>query len=276
MVEIGQFSDLEVVKIVDFGVYLDAKELGDILLPKKYVPENTDLADIIKVFIYLDSEDFLIATTLTPFAKVGEFAYLEVINVNDTGAFLDWGLTKDLFVPFREQKVPMKEGQKHIVRVYLDEQSQRIAASARLDKFLKEPLVDVKDWDEVDIMMVTRTDIGFKAIVNDTAWGVLYENEVFRTLYKGEKSKAYIKKIREDGKVDLSLTIKGYEQVKEFVDELYEYIVENDGILGLTEKSSPEEIKDKFGVSKKVFKKAIGNLLKNKKVVLNNGEIFKA
>ena len=265
MIEIGKYNNLRIVKEVDFGMYLDGGEkFGEILLPIRYVAPTFKVDDVIEVFIYLDSEDRIIATTEMPIATVGEFALLEVIAVNKVGVFLDWGLPKDLLVPFREQKQTMEVGKFYFVHIYLDETTNRIVASSKLSKFLSDEIPDYEENQEVDIYVTNKTDLGYKAIIDNTYWGLLYENEVFKYLKRGEKTKAYIKQIRSDGKIDLFIEKSGYEKIEGFAKEVLEIIKDNGGYMKLTDKSSPDEIHKTFGTSKKNFKKAIGTLYKNK------------
>lgn len=262
MAEIGKINNLRVVKEVDFGLYLDGGEHGEILLPKRYVPENAKPENTLEVFIYLDSEDRIIATTETPYIKVGEFACLKTVTVNQMGAFLDWGLMKDLFVPFREQKQRMEEGKWYIVTVYLDYDSKRLVASAKIEKFLDNLPPDYESGQEVDLLIAGETDLGFNAIINNKHLGVLYKNEVFKPLRKGERIKGYIKKIREDEKIDLILQKPGYAKVDDISMKIVEVLKSHGGFISVTDKSDPDTIYELFGVSKKTYKKAIGALFK--------------
>jgi len=255
---------LQVVKEVDFGIYLDGGEEGEILMPSKYVPEGTKPDDEIEAFIYSDSEDRLIATTEKPFAKVNEFALLKVKAVNKFGAFLDWGILKDLLVPFREQKADMIEGYSYIVYIYLDEKTNRLAASAKINKFLntEKPAYEIND--KVNILIESKTDIGYKAIIENEYSGLLYENEVFKNIKKGDRLKAFVKKIRDDDKIDLALQKSGYEQIDGISETILQILKDNKGFVAANDKSSPEMIKSLFGISKKSFKKAIGSLYKQR------------
>ena len=264
MIKIGDYNTLRVVKEVDFGIYLDGGEEGEILMPEKYVPEGTKPDDEIEVFIYSDSEDRLIATKETPLAKVNEFACLKVKAVNKFGAFLDWGILKDLLVPFREQKADMIEGYSYVVFIYLDEKTNRLAASAKLNKFLSSEIPPYQENDEVQILIESKTDIGYKAIIENKFGGLLYENEVFKTLRKGDKLNAFIKKIRDDGKIDLALQKSGYEQIDGISENILKILKGNSGFVAANDKSSPEMIKSLFGISKKSFKKAVGSLYKQR------------
>ena len=267
-IELGKFNVLEVVKTVDFGVYLDGGEEGQILLPTRYVPEECNIGDFLNVFLYLDNEERLIATTLTPLVQVGEFACLEVSWVNQFGAFLNWGLMKDLFVPFREQKMKMLVGKKYVIHAHIDEDSYRIVASAKVDKYLSKELPAYQPNDEVSILIWQKTDLGFKAIVENKFSGLLYDSEIFQHLQTGMQLKAFVKQVREDGKIDLMLQKPGFEKIDDFSDKLLSHIKENGGSIQLNDKSPAEEIYDAFQVSKKTFKKAVGDLYKKRLIVI--------
>ncbi len=274
MVNIGKYNNLRIVKEVDFGLYLDGgDEFGEILLPIRYVSPTFKVDDVIEVFIYLDSEDRIIATTEMPIATIGEFALLEVVEVNKVGVFLDWGLPKDLLLPFREQLKTMEVGKFYFVHIYLDETTNRIAASSKLSKFLSDEIPDYEENQEVEIYVTNKTDLGYKAIVENKYWGLLYENEVFKYLKRGEITKAYIKQIRGDGKIDLSIEKSGYEKIEGFAKEVLEAIKDKGNFLKLNDKSSPEEINREFGTSKKNFKKAIGTLYKSKLISIEDDGI---
>lgn len=273
MAQIGKLNHLEVLKELDFGIYLDGGDLGEILMPKRYVPEGTMLGDFIEAFIYLDSEDRLIATTEKPLAQIEEFALLEVVSVTPVGAFLNWGLPKDLFVPFREQRKPMEVGKKYLVYVYLDTDSKRIVASSKIENYLDNIPVDYDENEEVDLIIVNETDLGYNAIIDYSHLGVLYKNEVFQELNPGDRVQGYIKKIRPDGKIDLRLDKIGYEKITSFVDRIIVELQKNKGFLPLTDKSSPEEIYKTFKISKKNFKAAIGALYKKRFIALEDNGI---
>lgn len=269
----GTYNTLHISKIVEFGVYLDGGESGEILLPMKWVPENCKPDDSITVFVYYDSSDRIIATTQKPFAIVGEFAYLRVKAVNPVGAFLDWGLEKDLLVPYREQKQKMIEDKWYVVHVYSDEKG-RIAASTHLEKFIKQNAQDLSIEQEVELLLYSATDLGFKAIINNNYEGMIYANEVFQELKQGQKTKGFIKNLREDGKIDLSLYKIGY---KNKIDELSQTVLaevkNNNGFLPIDDKSTPEDIYLSLGMSKKNFKQSIGQLYKMKLISLEKGGI---
>ncbi len=267
MVAIGRFNLLEIVKDSDMGVFLDGGEFGHILLPKRFVSGEAQLGDELTVFVYLDSDDRLIATTDTPHACEGDFAFLKVVEINKVGAFLDWGLPKDLLLPFAQQKFPPVEGKRVLVKVYLDN-SNRLAASSRIDKYLKEETAGYKVGQEVDLLIADKTELGFKAIVDSTYWGMLYSNEVFQPLNKGERVTAYVKRVREDNRLDISLTQPGYEKISGVAEQIIAVLKEHDGYLMITDKSSPETIRSVFKISKKVYKKAIGALYKERRIAI--------
>ncbi|RLD82947.1 MAG: GntR family transcriptional regulator [Bacteroidetes bacterium] len=265
MLQIGKLNTLKIVKEVDFGLYLDGgEEYGEILLPKRYVPEKFEIEDNLEVFIYRDSEDRIIATTETPIAMVGDFALMEVASVNDFGAFLEWGLQKELLVPFREQKNDMEKGKSYVVYVYLDDETKRIAASSKLNKFLDNIPVEYEPNQEVNLFIASKTDLGYNAIINGVHWGILYENEVFKPLERGQKIKAFIKKVREDEKIDLYLHKAGYDKVDALTNKILETLKEEGGFLEINDKTPSTIIYEVFGESKKTFKKALGTLYKKR------------
>ncbi len=271
MLSIGDYATLEVAKLVEFGAYLDGGPYGEILLPKRYVPENTQVGDELRVFIYCDGDDRIITTTEKPFAIVGEYAFLEVKGTAPFGAFLDWGLSKDLLVPLREQAEPMHIGRKYLVKVLFDEESDRIYASSRLNRFIADTVEDINfsEGDAVQICIAAVTDLGYRAIVNNRYWGVLYENEVFKRLNIGEKMEAFIKNIRSDNKIDLSLSPQGYQKrIVSETDVILDALKKYNGFLEVTDKSSPELIYKTLNISKKSFKQAVGNLYKARKIAL--------
>ena len=268
--ELGKFNTLKVVKQVEFGIYLDGGVEGEILLPARYVPEGCKPGDELRVFIYLDNEERLVATTLTPKIQVGEFAYLEVNWVNQHGAFLNWGLMKDLFVPFAEQKMKMQMGKSYIVHAHVDEESYRIMASAKVERYLAKEQPPYKAGDEVHILIWQKTDLGFKAIVENQFAGLIYENEVFRPLHTGMELKAYVKQVRPDGKIDLTLQRSGQAHVEDFAHTLLNYIRQQGGTTTFNDTSAAETIYDVFGVSKKTFKRAVGDLYKKRLIELTD------
>ena len=270
-IRLGKYNQLEVVKEVDFGVYLDGDEDGEILLPKRYVPEGCVPGDMLNVFIYLDMDERLVATTLEPYVQVGEFACLEVAWVNQFGAFLNWGLMKDLFVPYREQKAKMVKGGKYMVYAYIDEESYRIVASAKVERFLSKDRPEYEPGEEVDILVWQRTDLGYKVIVDNKFGGMLYHNEIFQPLQPGKQLRAYIKQVREDGKIDVELQKGGYKKIDDFAETLLRYIESQGGYTDLNDKTDAAVIYNAFGVSKKTFKKAVGDLYKKRLIVLEEG-----
>ncbi|MBN2652113.1 MAG: GntR family transcriptional regulator [Spirochaetales bacterium] len=269
MAELGKMNDLEVLRKVTIGYYLDGENLGEILLPNNEADKGIKVGDKTTVFIYKDSEDRIIATSQRPFACVGEFANLEVIAKDTVGAFLDWGLKKNLLLPYSEQKLMIEVGKKYLVYLYVDN-SDRIAATTKINKFLKGPAPDFKVGDEVSIIIAKKTDLGWSAIINNLCTGLLYENEVYVKLSTGEKNTAYIKRIRDDGKIDLSLNKIGYDNIEDASEIILNLIKQKNGKLFITDKSSPEEIKNLLGLSKKAFKKAVGKLYKEKKIILSD------
>jgi len=273
MAEIGRLNQLEIIKELRIGLILDGEELGEILLPKKYVPKTYEIGEKIKVFIYFDSEDRLVATTQTPYAMVGDFALLKVIAVHKIGVFLDWGLAKDLLVPSNEQLYPMDLHEFHIVKIFLDKRTKRITASSRMGKFINRILPEYDEGEEVDLMIFGRTELGYKAIVNGDHWGLLYENEVFQKLKRGQRIKGFVKQVREDDKIDLSLYKPGYDKVEGSAKEILNLLKEKGGFLPVTDKSPPELIYDTFGFSKKTFKKSVGNLYKQRLITIDKNGI---
>ena len=264
MSKIGRLNKLKVIREVEFGVYLDGEIHGEILLPRSDMLERYNIDDEVEVFIYFDSEDRIIATTKKPKLMVGEFGHLKVVSITTIGAFLDWGLTKDLFVPFNEQKEIMEEGNEYLVHAFFDEKSNRIAASSRVERYSGSKSHNYVDEQSVDLIICTETDLGFKAIINNTNWGIIYKNEVFQKLIYGQKIKGYIKKVRSDGKIDLCLEKPGPQKIDGLSQAILDKLIEKEGFLPITDKTSPEIISKMFGVSKKTFKKAVGALYKRR------------
>jgi len=269
MIELGKYNTLKIVRQSPIGLYLDGREEGEILLPNHDVPADYQIGDKLKVFLYLDNQERLVATTQAPLTQVNEFAYLEVGWVNRYGAFLKWGPQKDLFVPFSEQKKRMEVGKSYIVYTYIDEASFRIVASAKVDKFLSKERPPYRNGQEVDILIWQKTELGFKAIVDNRFGGLIYDNEVFGRLHTGVATKAYIKQVRDDNKIDLIMQKPGKEKVGDFADTLLEFIRHNGGKTLLNDNSDPAEIRELFGVSKKTFKKAIGDLYKRHLILVH-------
>jgi predicted RNA-binding protein (virulence factor B family) len=269
MVNVGRYNELEVVKRLDFGIYLRDDD-NEILMPTKWVPENTKIGDRINAFIFRDSDDRLIATTVKPFAIADTFAFLEVKQANEIGAFLDWGMDKDLFVPFREQQGKMEQGRSYVVFVYVDEETDRIVASAKLNKFIEREDMDLMDNDVVELLIYSETDLGFNAIINDLYSGLIYKNEIFESIRVGDRVTGYVKHMREDGKIDLSLQKSGFELVDDVKWRILNMMKQNNGFLSLNDNSSPEQIKAELQISKKAFKKAVGALYKERLVKLTD------
>lgn len=272
MITLGDYNELTIVKEVEFGIYLDGEDT-EILLPKKFVPETAKVGDKLTVFLYRDSMDRLIATMLKPVAKIGECAFLRVKDVNQAGAFLDWGLEKDLFVPFREQKERMKVGDSHVVFIYLDERTDRLAASPDLNGFMEKENIELTENEEVNLIVYRITDLGYSVVINNKYLGVAYHDEVYKNVNIGDKLTGYIKKVRDDKKIDVSFRKFGMAEVddskKVILDELQKW----GGSLGLSDNSSPDLIKDRLNMSKKTFKKAIGGLYKDGKIELTDAGI---
>lgn len=266
MAEIGRLNRLRVIREVPYGLYLDDGSDGEVLLLRKQVPEGVGIGDEVEVFLYHD-EDGIAATTTHPRAMLGQFAALKVASVTKIGAFLDWGLPKDLLVPISEQKERMQEGKRYIVYINLDDEG-RLVATSRIDRFLDKWPVKYEEGQEVDLLICDRTDLGLKAIINNRHWGVLYKNELFKNVWLGDRVKGYIKKIREDGKIDLTLHKPGYEKLGDVADKVLEKLVKSGGFLPVHDKSSPETIYKLFGESKKSFKNAIGVLYKNRRITI--------
>ena len=270
MIKIGQFNTLKIAKTVDFGVYLDGGDGQEILLPARFVPEGVAPGDEVEVFIYKDSEDRIIATTDVPYAKVGEFAYLQVSQVNDTGAFLDWGiLGKDLLVPYSQQKSRMRAGGVYLVYVYLDDASGRIVASAKVERFLGNTVPEYRPGAEVECLVTGETPIGYTVIVDNLHRGMIYSNELFRPLEEQETVRAHVKRVRPDGKIDLRVGGAAKERVGSLSDSILNTLRANGGRMAVTDKSSPDEIRAHFRCSKKDFKKAVGALYKARLIGLS-------
>ena len=274
MIEIGKFNHLTANRFTDNGCYLMDEKEEEVLLPNKYVPEGFKEGDEIDVFIFLDFEERVTATTIKPKIELYGFACLEVVDINDIGAFLDWGLEKHLFCSFREQNFRLEVGGSYVFYMYMDGMSNRLAASTSIDKFIEKENIDLYATQEVDLLIQSRTDLGYNAIVNNKYLGLIYENEIFKPIRIGDEMKGYVKQLREDNKIDLRLEKFGYNAVEPNAKIILEFIRNNKGELKLTDKSSPEEIKEQFQMSKKIFKKAIGSLYKDKVVRLEKDGIY--
>jgi predicted RNA-binding protein (virulence factor B family) len=273
---VGKKINLEVLRNTEIGLFLDTenKEHDGILLPKRYVPKGVDVGDFIDVFIYRDSEDRIIATRLEPYIHIGEFAYLTVNKVESYGAFLDWGLPKDLFVPVSQQRSLMVNEGYYLVYAYIDEQTDRIAATAKVHRHLQNEAEGLEIGEEVDLLICDETDLGIRVIVNNKFWGLIFHNEIFQNLTEGQRTKGYVKSIREsDQKIDITLKKEGMEEVKDARSQIIEALHDANGFLPLHDKSAPEAIYEELEMSKKVFKKAIGNLYKDQMITIKKDGI---
>lgn len=273
MLFLGKFNDLTIERSTSVGLFLSEPEGAEVLLPNKYVSEEMTIGDTIRVFVYKDSEDRPVATTQTPFLLRNEFGYLRVRDVNSYGAFLDWGLEKDLFVPFSEQTAKMEVGESYIVFLYLDRRTDRLLATAKWRQNLDNNRLLVKEGDEVDLLVAERTDLGYNVIINHYHLGLIYYSDVFRRITIGLQLKGYVKLIREGNKIDISVEKAGYERIETHAAEIYETLKASDGFLPLTDKSSPEEIENRLQMSKKNFKKAVGGLYKQGLIALEENGI---
>lgn len=273
MIQIGRWNNLSIIRRTEIGFFLDGGTEGEILLPRRYAPSLLAENSTLDVFVYYDSEDRLIATTEKPLALVGEFANLKVIAQGSLGAFLNWGLPKDLFLPFGEQTREIKVGQSIIVYIFIDK-SGRISASMRLDRHIEKNGAPYKIGEKVPTLIAARTDLGFKAIIDNRFWGLLYENEVFQPLRIGDRIECFIKALRPDGKIDLSLHRSGYDAtLEDIAPKILDYLAKNSGFLPFNEKTNPEEIYRLFGVSKKKYKIAIGSLYKKRIITIEEDGI---
>jgi predicted RNA-binding protein (virulence factor B family) len=271
MANIGERATLTVLREQPFGLFLDAgDELGEVLLPRREMPVNWRIGGEVDVFLYHDSEDRPVATMKRPKAMPGEFAYLEVLSINAVGAFLDWGLPKDLLLPFREQKERLEVGKSYVVHVHVDEASGRIVATRRLNKYLNKTPANYKEGQEVGLMLYGKTELGYKAIIEGQHGGVLFGNEVFRRLRAGEKTKGYVVQVRPDGKVDLSLYPPGRTKINDLEGRIEEELKKRGGFWALNDSSPAEEIHQALGVSKKAFKQATGALFKKRKITIGD------
>ncbi len=269
---IGEYYELKIAREVDFGVYLES-DLGDILLPQKYIDEGYKVDDLIKVFLYKDSEDRLIATTLEPYGKLGDIVALEVKDSSPHGAFMEWGLEKDLFVPKSEQHVPFEVGQRYVVRICYDHKTDRLLGVGKLDSFLSSDIDNLRGGQQVNLLIHRITELGYLAVIDGEYSGLLYANEVFEPLTIGDERKGFIQKIREDGKIDLRLYNTGVDAIDDNVKSVLIALEEGNGFLELTDKSQPDEVSKILNMSKKSFKKAIGSLYKQRKIAIEEDGI---
>lgn len=274
MIKIGQINSLEVIKKADFGVFLDGDDYGSVLLPNKHVPEGTELGDHIEVFLYFDSESQLAATIDKPIAQVGEWGLMKIEGINQTGAFVNWGIKeKDLLIPFSEQRARFTAGQNILVYVYTDKASGRIVGTTKFNKWLDKTPASYEVNEEVDLIIAERSQLGYKAIVNGNHWGMIFPSDVFGKLFIGKKLKGYIKQVREDGKIDLSLQKVGVAKMDDLSSKIIDLLEKKGGFLPLNDKSSPEAIFDAFRTSKGTYKKTIGGLYKQGKIVIEKDGI---
>ncbi len=268
MEEIGQILELEALKVTPQGVYLITKDDKEILLPNKYVPADLEMGDKIEVFIYTDSEDRPIATTLEPKIKLNECAFLKAVDVNNYGAFFDWGVEKDLLVPFSEQFTKIVAGKKYLIYMYKDALTNRMVGTTKFGKFIRENKVEIEPGDEVNLLVSDETEIGFKVIVNNKHYGMLYKNEIFREIHVGDQLKGYLQRVRADNKMDITLNSANLSEVEVLANKIYERLLKEKGKLNFSDKSAPEVIYSEFQVSKKAFRRAIGLLYSERKITI--------
>ena len=273
MLKLGEYNTLEVVRERDQGIYLTDDDGNEVLLPNKYVPNEFMIRDEIKVFVYLDHQERIVATTLEPYVTVNSFAYLKCTAVSDIGAFIDWGLEKELFIPFKEQASKMRVGSWYLVYMYLDEETNRLVGSSKTNAFLDNSLVVLSAYDEVDIIASHPSPYGWNMIVNQKYLGLVYEDEIFQKITVGDQLKGFVKKVRPDGKIDLTLQKHGYRAIEPNAQQILKELESNGGFIDLNDKSDPNDIKEVFQLSKKSFKKAIGSLYKAKKIVIESDGI---
>ena len=272
MIQLGRMNSLPIIKLDEKGAWLDADDLGQVFVPQSQLPEAIKVGSTLAVFPYLDGDSELVISVDKPLAQVGEFAGLKVISASRIGAFLDWGLKKDLFVPANEQAKPMQTGHTYVVYVYLDRES-RPTATSRLDHYLSIEMPRYEPWEEVDLLICEQTDLGYKVIVNKKFWGLIFYNEIFTTIKIGQRTKGYIKKIHEDGKLDVTLNKPGLARKDEAGEKILARLQKQGGFLPVGDKSSPELIYSQFSMSKGTFKKAIGGLFKQGLIVIESDGI---
>ncbi|UZH55571.1 GntR family transcriptional regulator [Salinimicrobium tongyeongense] len=274
MLAIGEYHILKIDRDTEPGLFLKDDDGNEVLLPNKYKPETFEIEDSLEVFVYLDHEERPVATTLKPFVKLDEFGFLKCVEVSEIGAFMDWGLEKHLFVPFKEQAVKMREGERYLIFCYLDELTDRLVGSSKVDAFLDNSELTVTAFEEVDLIVANPTELGWNVIVNEIHKGLLYKDEVFQKLHVGDRLKGFVKKTRPDGKIDISLQRPGYRSIEPNAQELLNLLEIKGGFLALTDKSSPKEIEKEVQMSKKSFKRALGNLYKQRKVEIKDNGIY--
>ena len=275
MISLGNYNTLRITRFTQHGAYLDGGNVGEILMPQKYLNPRMRIGDKVEVFVYLDQGERLVGTLETPLARVGDFAFLRVAWVNEFGAFLDWGLMKDLFVPFREQKMPMQQGRSYLVHIHIDPETQRIVASAKVERYLQRATTGrYHRGQEVEIVIQQKTPLGFKCIADNRCPGQLYDNQIFDVQpHAGDVFTATVVNVRPDGKLDLSLQRIGKGRFRDFAEQLREALQQAGGSLPVSDHSSPEELQQRFGVSKKTFKRAVGTLYKNGELLISPNKI---
>lgn len=275
MIQIGEYQTLEILRDTTPGLFLGDEKGNDVLLPNKYKPASYNIGDKIEVFVYLDFDERLVATSIKPYITLNKYAALKVVDNSRVGAFLDWGLEKDLFVPFKEQISQMRAGEYYLVYMYEDKSTGRLAATERIKRYLKNEVLTVEEGQQVELIIANKTDLGVNAIINEKHLGLIYHDEIFRKLQLGEKTKGYIKKIREDNKIDISLQPMGYRNVIEpTAQHILDALKRHNGVIKLTDNSDPEDIKRILQMSKKTFKKTIGLLYKQQQIAIKDDGIY--
>ncbi|MBI6119718.1 CvfB family protein [Salegentibacter maritimus] len=274
MLRIGENHTLHIVRETEPGLFLTDEEGNEVLLPNKYIPETFEIGEEIEVFVYLDHEERPVATTLEPLVKLDEFAFLKCVETTEFGTFLDWGLEKHLFVPFKEQAYPMKKGGRYLVFCYLDEDTNRLVASSKVHAFLDNSSLTVAPFEEVDLIISNKSDLGYNVIINQLHLGLIYHDDVFQEINVGDEMRGFIKKTRSDGKIDVSLQRPGYRSIEPNAQLILDKLKQNDGYLNLTDKSSPEAIHSQLGISKKSFKRAAGTLYKQRKIEIKDKGLY--
>lgn len=274
MIQIGEYHELLIIRESDHGIYLENEEQDEVLLPNKYVPETWKVYDKLEVFVYLDHEERPVATTLKPYVKLDQFAKLKCVQVSKVGAFLDWGLEKHLFVPFKEQVIPMEAGNEYLIFCYIDLETNRLAASSRVHGYLDNEELTVEPFEEVNLIISNKTELGYNVIINQLHLGLIYKDEVFKDLKEGDHTTGFIKKIRDDHKIDVTLQRPGYRSIEPNAEKILEKLKKAGGVLNISDKSDPELIYDVVGMSKKSFKKAIGTLYKQRIIDIRKDGIY--
>jgi len=265
---VGEIVELEAFKTMPQGVYLITEKGQEILLPNKYVPAGLEMGEMVEVFIYTDSEDRIIATTVEPKIKLNSLAFLKCVDVNQYGAFFEWGIEKDLLIPFAEQANPVRAGITYLVYLYRDNLTNRLVGSTKIGKFIKHNPLEIIPGDQVDLLVSGETEIGYKVIVNGEHYGMVFKNEVFKTIKLGDKLKGYLQRVRADNKLDITLNSASLSDVEVLANKIYERILKEKGTINISDKSAPEVIYKEFQVSKKAFRRAVGMLYSDRKVII--------